>query len=217
MGIIKSQSACIATCWRQTFCDSSMCLPIFIFWIPLKMENMQCLYWGQGFREAFAWQMIELQFATPAYISSVMLGRSQIEVWRTWCQWVNWPREITAIQGFNQCRLPCICTYTPTRQAYSLTTSHFHQSLMYVLAYYEFPYGVKKDTMAWTCHFSLNSKTKVSGGGVWDPDQLVHLRNRGLVILFTCFTHVSMPTLHASGRQLLYFRWGVKNDCQQLQ
>lgn len=115
-----------------------------------------------------------------------MLGISQIEVWRTWCQWVNWPREITALRGFNQCRLPCICTCTPTQQAYSLTTSHLHRSQMYVLAYYEFPYGVKKDGMAWTCHFSLKSRTKVSGGGVWDPDQLVQSAGDPVYLFHTC-------------------------------
>lgn len=180
MGIIKSQSAFIIRCWRKTFCDSTMCLPICIFCIPPTMENMQCLYWGQGFREAFAWQIIKWSYNLQLqHIFNLLCSdASEIEVWRTWCRWVNWPRETTALQGFNQCRLPWICTCTQCKLTVrQLAISTRARCTSWPIM----SFRMESERTAWHEPVtSLNSRTKVGGGEVWDPDQLLHLRNRGV-------------------------------------
>lgn len=209
-----TQSTFIITCWRKTFCDC-----ILIFLIPLKMENMQYLYWGWGFREAFAWQMIkqsynlQLQHTFPLLYSDA----SGTEVWRTPCWWVNWPRATTALRGFNRSPVPAHAHREGKLTVWQLAISIRARCTSWPITCFHMSKRVKKGSMAWTCHFSLNSRTKGSGSGFWDPDQSLHLRNRGLITLFTCFARVSMLTLHASGKQLLYFRRGAKNDCQQPQ
>lgn len=179
------------------------------------MENMQCLYWGQGFREAFAWQIIKWTY-------NLQLQRIFHVLCSEYLRLRSGGLGANGLTDLEKSQL-----YKDLISVDSPVSAHAHQHsklTVWQLAIYT---GAK--CMSWPImSFPTESKrtvwhepvTSLSSQGprsVVVGSEIQINWYRALVTLFTCFTHVHMPTLHASGRQLLYFRWGVKNDFQQLQ